>query len=143
MILLYTIHLAATWAMAGIIWSVQQVQYPLFMRVEQAQFPRYHEAHVKRIGPIVAPLMLVEAVSGVALLWHGAQSPLFLVALGFLAVVWVSTFALQVPLHRQLASRWNPRHVRTLVRTNWVRTWGWSARAVLLLIVMGTHGDIA
>ena len=80
------IHLACTLAMAGLIWTVQIVQYPLFAQVDAARFGSFHAGHVRRIGFVVGPLMMAEALSGVLLLsLLGAQRELrFLQACYFL-----------------------------------------------------------
>ena len=126
-------HLYVTLVMAGSIWSVQWVQYPLFATVGPSDWARYHETHMRRIGFVVAPLMLVEVMTGVAILWLVPASTELFVASFSLLVVWGSTFVIQVPLHRELSLAWSPSKVRTLVRGNWIRTAAWTLRAVLLL----------
>jgi hypothetical protein len=57
-----------------------------------------------------------------------------------LAVVLISTVALQVPRHAQLATRLNQDEIDSvvikLVRSNWIRTVGWSARTVLAAVIV-------
>jgi hypothetical protein len=48
-----------------------------------------------------------------------------------LAAIWLSTFAMQVPLHGQLAQGFDEAAHTALVRSNWIRTIGWSLRAAL------------
>jgi hypothetical protein len=132
--LVILVHVAATLAMAGVIWSVQLVQYPLFAEVESSQFPRYHEAHVRRIGFVVVPAMLIEAITGVALFWLLPVTPSLLLASTLLGTVWMSTFLLQVPIHRELSVSWSATSIRKLVRGNWIRTSSWTARAAILVV---------
>jgi hypothetical protein len=47
-----------------------------------------------------------------------------------------STWRLQVPRHDALARGWDAAAHRALVRSNWVRTAAWSARAALLLAAL-------
>ena len=54
------------------------------------------------------------------------------VGLTLLAVVWGSTFFLQVPAHEKLASRFDATTHRRLVRSNWIRTVGWTFRGILV-----------
>ena len=50
------------------------------------------------------------------------------------AVAWVSTAAVQMPLHARLGREpREPGLVTRLVRTNWLRTGVWTARAALAL----------
>jgi hypothetical protein len=53
-------HAFCTVAMAGLIWFVQVVHYPLFFAVGTREFPRYEVLHSRRTGHVVAPLMLGE-----------------------------------------------------------------------------------
>lgn len=132
------IHIAATVAMVGIIWSVQWVQYPLFAQVEGAQFRGYHDAHMRRIGNVVGPLMILEAGTGVLLVANSAliSNLGFLVSLVLLAVIWGSTFVVQIPLHRRLGATFSKDDVQRLVRSNWLRTIPWTARALLLFTTL-------
>ncbi len=120
--------------MAGLIWFVQVVHYPLFAFVGQEQSVPYALAHQRRTSLVVAVPMAVEGVTALGVFflapeqlsrWWGAAG---LVLLG---VVLASTVLLQVPRHATLAVRYDAAVVRSLVRTNWIRTIGWTARAAL------------
>lgn len=121
----------ATWFMVGLIWFVQLVHYPLFREAGRSDFHAYHRRHTARTTIIVAPVMLTEAVSSCALLWLGVDGA----GLGcvLLAIAWLSTFAVQVPLHARLEHGHDAAIIRRLVRSNWIRTVAWSARGVLVL----------
>lgn len=132
---LLLVHLAATWYLVGLCWLVQRVQYPLMALVGREGFATYEAAHVARISPIVAPPMVIELVSGIALLLVAGPAfrhPLFLVSLGLLTAIWISTFALQVPLHGQLAAGFDPGTHASLVATNWLRTLAWTIRGAIV-----------
>lgn len=124
-------HAGATWALAGLIWLVQLVQYPLFARAGLESFAEFHAQHCRRITWVVGPLMLAEAGSALALLWLGLREGWFLAGLPMVAVVWGSTALVQVPLHERLRGGFDAGVVTRLVRTNWLRTVAWSARGVL------------
>lgn len=129
------IQVATTWAMTGIIWLVQLVQYPSFARVDSASFAVFHARHSDSISLIVAPLMIAEAISAIAFLWAPlrVQTPWQVwLGIGLIALIWMSTFLLQVPAHNQLGSGFDEASWRMLVRSNWLRTIAWSARAVLV-----------
>ena len=53
------------------------------------------------------------------------------------ALTWISTAAVQVPLHRRLSSGFEAGAHRALVRTNRARTAAWSAHALIVLIMAG------
>jgi uncharacterized membrane protein len=133
---LFTAQLASTWFMTGLIWFVQIVHYPLFASVGHAGYRRYQALHVERTSRVVVPVMLVELVTAVAAVWARPRYPSATSAwlgLALLAVVWITTFAVQVPAHGRLADGFNEATHRRLVSGNWIRTAAWSARALLLL----------
>ncbi len=131
---LLTVHAAVTWALTGLIHTIQWVHYPLFKNVGPADFPEFHRQHTTRITRLVAPLMLAEILTaGWLLLKTTANPPLFLASLPPLVLVWISTALLQVPLHNRLANGFNPAVHRRLVLTNHIRTFAWTLRALLLL----------
>lgn len=140
---LFLAQLGATWFLTGLIWFVQVVHYPLMGRVGRDQWTRYEDEHQRRTTIVVAPAMLLELASTIALLAVARESEigpsaliLLWIAAGFLAIVWASTFLVQVPLHGVLSRGFDPRAHRLLVRTNWIRTISWSARAGLLAALL-------
>ena len=143
--LLFLIHFAATWFLIGLCWIVQRVQYPLMARVGPGDFTAYEQGHVSRIGPVVAPIMLIEAGSGLLLLVFGGEAfrgPAFVAAIALLVLIWLSTFLLQVPLHGRLSTGFDAAALASLVRTNWIRTLAWSVRGGLLLwMLSGIPGE--
>jgi hypothetical protein len=134
--LMLLINTTATVAMCGLVWFVQVVHYPLFQRVGVSGFSDYKLVHARLTSLVVAPLMLVEAVSAIGLSLRLPDEPLVWYGLGLLVVIWASTFLLQVPQHRQLASGFDALAHRRLVNTNWLRTIAWSARGVLALALL-------
>lgn len=132
----FGLHLAATVAMAGVLWFVQLVHYPLLARVAPDAFAAFEREGVRRTTWVVGPLMLVEAASGLALV---VAAPAWLprAALGLDLALWlvhtVSTALVQVPLHGRLERGFDAAAHARLVRTNWGRTAAWSARAALLV----------
>lgn len=126
-------HGASTLVMAGIIWFVQVVHYPLFAQAGSSAFPAYEHAHAARTTWVVAPPMLIELGTAVALIALAPSvAPTAVAGLALLAIIWVSTFTLQVPCHARLARGFDPEVHRRLVSTNWIRTVAWTARAALV-----------
>ena len=136
---LLVVHAAATWFMTGAIWIVQIVHYPLFSYADRSTYAAFAQAHGRLITPVVGPAMLVELVTAVWLLldrpaafpqrWAGAGLLLVL-------VIWVSTALLQVPMHGRLAQGYEARSHAWLVGSNWIRTLAWTARSVMLAVVL-------
>lgn len=133
---LLALHAAATLGMGGLAWFVQVVHYPLMAALPREAFPEYERLHRRKTTWIVAPLMLAEAASaawllvapptGVPAFWRAAGASL-------LALIWISTFAVQVPLHESLSRGFDPLLHRRLVRSHWLRTAAWTARSALAL----------
>jgi hypothetical protein len=129
-------HAGATLPLVGLIWFVQLVHYPLFGEVGRHDFPSFSRSHQRRAARIIAPLMLGEAILALLLIvWPPAALPSWPPWLGgfLLAMIWTSTFALQMPLHDRLLISYDPLAARSLIRTNWIRTGLWTARGLLAL----------
>ena len=121
------IQLLACLAMTGIIWIVQVAIYPLLDKLHGDVFQNYHTRYMNRVSFVIAPLMLVEALACVGCLWWGDPED-FLIPNLLLAVIWLSTFFIQVPQHKSLT----PESVPALVKSNWIRTLAWTTRSALL-----------
>ncbi|MGD1914810.1 MAG: hypothetical protein ACFCBV_01300 [Phycisphaerales bacterium] len=129
------IHAAATWFMVGLIWFVQVVHYPLFARVGGDGWPAYSTSHQARTTMVVGPVMLAEFATAAALLVL-VPGVLSIGGAVLLGLVWASTFFVQVPLHGKLERGHDATLVRRLVMTNWLRTFLWTARGVLAVLLL-------
>jgi hypothetical protein len=125
----------ASGMMAGIIWFVQAVHYPLFAAVDTADGAAYAQENQRRTVWVVLPPMLVEAAASV---WIAIEPPpaigrgVALAGITMVGLLWLSTLAVQMPLHGRLAREGHATTtVATLVWSNWSRTLLWTARAVL------------
>ncbi len=137
-------NLAATAVMVGVIWYVQLVHYPLMAGWPHEDFGLWEARHRERTGLVVIPPMLVEGITAAALLGGRLrQVPLWMpwAAAVLLGLVWVSTFALQVPCHDLLSMGWDDDVHRRLVSTNWIRTIGWTLRLGLVTWMAGLLFD--
>ncbi len=137
--LLSVLHVISTLVMVAIIWFVQVVHYPLMAKVGQETFAAYERAHVERISWVVVPAMFVELGTALAILALGSSILSTLEAalgLTLLAVIWLSTFLIQVPLHERLSARFDAESIGQLVDTNWVRTLAWTMRGGLVAVAL-------
>ncbi len=133
------IHALATVMMAGLIWFVQVVHYPLFSRVGPEAFAAYEARHQARTTWVVMPLMLAELVTAVLIAFmtpRGIAPPLAWTALVAVLLIWGSTFFIQVPLHNRLAAAFDADAAAKLVATNWIRTVLWTGRAIVALVFL-------
>jgi hypothetical protein len=131
--------LLASAAMAGLVWFVQIVHYPLFRQIPPEAFRDFHRRHASRTTIVVAPLMLLEVATALTI-WFLAPPSLPPWAnhlqLGLVAFAWLNTFALMVPLHNRLATAHDPRTINHLILCNLPRTLAWTARTLLLTTLL-------
>ena len=125
--------------MTGLIWFVQVVHYPLFAAVPPEAFEKYERDHQSLTTLVVGPAMLLEAASAFFLFFH-ADFPsnaktLFGVSLALLALVWLSTALLQMPYHTVLSSGYSLETIKKLVNTNWIRTFAWTLRFLIVILI--------
>ena len=135
------LHVASAVFMTGLIWFIQIVHYPLKSFVGADTFVQYQAAHVQRTGWVVIVPMLLEASTGLWLLWSTppeGQTVLLWVSFLLLIKVWVVTAVYSVPAHNRLSNGFDRNAHRLLVGTNWFRTFGWSMRSLLLLWYLST-----
>jgi hypothetical protein len=100
-------HFASTWAMFGVIWFVQLIHYPLLGKVGADSFVSFEKELLNRTSFVVIPLMVTELAAAVILAllnWGSRLSYISLVNVISLALIWASTFFIQVPLHNKLAN---------------------------------------
>ena len=131
-------HLAGTWMLVGLIWVIQLLAYPQFLRVSAAAFTSYHFAHCFRIGLMLAPLLVIEAVTAAWLLCQGHREPPFMISAGLIPAIWLCTAVVQTPLHTRLMKGFDAAIIRRLILTNWLRTLAWTARGVLVSYVVAS-----
>ena len=120
--------------MIGLIWLIQVVHYPLFVKVGSEGFQEYSQDHQRLITRIVLPLMFMELGTSLYLVFSrptGVSSWLAFIGATLVAVIWLSTFLIQVPQHGQLLEKLDPVVCAQLVQGNWIRTISWSLRGLI------------
>lgn len=135
--LAWTVCVAATGFLAGLIWFVQVVHYPLLAAIPSEAFQAYEAEHIRLTTWVVAGPMLAECVAAAVLLrWRPDWYSKRLAWLGFalLALIVVSTAALFAPAHQRLVETGDLGLIPALVGWNWIRTIMWTLRFALLLI---------
>lgn len=116
-------------ALAGLIWTVQLVLYPLFALVGAVEWRSYGAEHRRRITWLAAPLMLSSVGVAMVLVLDDVSGLSALNAV--LAVgMFVLTGLVFAPLHGRLEREASRRAIGLLVRANWLRTIGWTAQVV-------------
>jgi hypothetical protein len=129
-------QVGATMAMLGIVWFAQIVHYPLFTQVDPGSFVKYQNFNLFRTVFIVVPLQMIEMGTALLLVWKTPAGLLPLQVwsnLILIFLIWCSTAFLQVPRHYGLTRGFDVQGINFLVRSNWIRTIGWSLRCVIVL----------
>ncbi len=121
--------------LTGLIWVIQIIHYPSYHYVHTDNFQKFQEFHTQKITYIVAPMMLLELFTGLALAWFFPEPIYFLNAFS-IALVWLSTFFLSVPLHSKLMKQYDQMLITKLIISNWPRTIVWSLRSLFWMAIL-------
>ena len=126
-------HAAASWFMAGMIWTIHVVHYPLFAYVGADSYQSFQARHVDLIGRLLLVPWGIEGLAalGLVFLLTGKEKKLAVMgALLMLAIIALSAFA-SAPAHEQLADGFDFDIHQDLMAANFVRALLWTARAAL------------
>lgn len=125
-------NILASFFLAGLIWFIQIVHYPAFTKVKADNFQSFHRFHVSKTGFVVIPPMLAEL--GTSIWLTIAFEKLWIynaIGLALVIGIWLSTFVVQVRIHKKLQNQKFEQFVPRLVTSNWIRTVLWSAKAAI------------
>lgn len=134
-------QVVSTLWLAGMIWTIQVVHYPLFDLVGD-DFAAYEAAHSARISFL---LLGPWAVQGVTTAWVLLSRPtgvpwwMVLTAAALAAATVATTVFVSVPQHDVLGDGFDLTAHATLVRTNWWRVVAWSGHAALAVWMLVLH----
>ena len=131
--LLFFLNVISAFLLTGVIWTIQIVHYPSFHFIDKQSFTNFHHFHERRISIIVMPLMLIELTTSTALYINNMSSIVFALNLLIVVLIWCSTFFIQVPIHSILSQKKDKKLIEKLVNTNWIRTFLWSMRMLLII----------
>lgn len=136
-------HVTSALVLVGLIWTVQVVHYPLMAAVGEERFVAYEAAHAPRMAAVVMLPWTLQGLTTLGLLLagpDGVASWSVAVAAVTAAVPVLVTVMWSVPSHARLAGGFDAATHARLVRTNWIRTWSWTAHganAVAMLVTAG------
>ena len=129
------LHIFSCLFMTGLIWLVQVVQYPAFLSVGAQDFENFHRQHSARISFVVAPVMLLELLSAYFLWYYGeAKATLNLYYFASTVAIFFVTAFVSVPRHNKLESGKNDQIIKSLISENWIRTFLWSVKSLVLFV---------
>jgi len=138
---LFAVHLGVSLALAGIVLFVQLVHYPSFKVLlgEGDVFVDYHRHYSHFAGRFLGPLMVLELVTAIMLLftpWALFYGQLFWLNLALIQVVWAITFFHTGPCHHKLIKNPDEKQLNKLLVSNVLRSFLWVGRVVILLSFM-------
>lgn len=125
--------LATTWALFGLIWTIQLVHYPSFRFVPD--FTDFHPHHTRSITLIVGPLMLAELVVSAYVALRTGFQWVWIVPLALVVAIWLITVFQAIPLHDSLSVRREDAVIDRLVSVNWPRTALWTIKAIWVSVL--------
>jgi hypothetical protein len=106
---------------------VQAVVYPSFRYAEADTFRAWHRVYTRRMGYIVAPLMIAQLATAATHFLLSPSNLLSILHVSLVAGAWAATFLISVPLHKKLQAIGKcPDTLSNLVSTNWIRTAMWT-----------------
>jgi hypothetical protein len=127
------LQMMVTFGLFILIWIIQILHYPSFLHYDEKTFPQAMISHQSAISIIVMPLMLTELFVTFFIFYKNTNiySTSILV---IVLLIWLSTFLIQVPIHKKLLSGKDTNQIHKLIRTNWSRTFLWSLKLGVLAI---------
>lgn len=130
-------NIFCSFALFGLIWCVQLVHYPFFLRADKINFVEHIGFHKHRISIIVIPLMTIElGTSGILAFQFPQFTGWNIFGFAVVILIWLVTFFVQVPLHDHLSDGYDESAVQKLIKTNWIRTLLWSAKSFSSLYIL-------
>ncbi len=111
----------------------------MFDRYTRHDFADVALLHQQRTTGVVIGPMLVELITAVLLIVYRPMGvPTWAIWTGLaLVIVWAAATAwLSVPMHKTLAAGFDETAHRKLITTNFLRTFAWTARGVLVAIML-------
>jgi len=128
--------LASAAFMAGVLWLVQIVHYPLLGAVSSNEATDIAIRHQTLITRVVGPAMVIEALATGGILLVGPAESKIAGFIGFalLSVAVAVTIFRAVPLHVRIAQG-QSHLVPELIRINWTRTVAWTLRIPVGVVV--------
>ena len=118
----------------GVIIMTQFITYPTFLIIDKNSFNKYHRKYVNIISIIVAPAMILEITSLIVLVYL-SKDFLLVKSLILLLCIWLTTFIIMVPSHNILSRKNDSKEIKKLININWVRTFLWSVKLIVMLII--------
>ena len=134
-VLLFYSNLIVSSILLGLILVIHFVHYKSFNFIEIEKFVEFHKFHTKNISFLVIPLMIIEVVISIIICYF-YFSILSLINLSLVALIWITTFLLQVPSHNKLSTGKSITEIEKLVSGNVFRVYLWFFKAIVSTLII-------
>ena len=132
---LTTLNFLLNSILVGIILVTQFVNYPLF-KIIDLNFEKIHEEYTKKMSYVVAPIMTLEALAVFSMYIYYPKSNNLIFIVLLTIVIWLSTFLIQVPIHNKISFKKDPKKVKKLIKTNYIRTIAWCSKLYFSMLLI-------
>ena len=134
-VLLFYSNLIVSSILLGLILVIHFVHYKSFNFIDIEKFVEFHKFHTKNISFLVIPLMIIEVVISIIICYF-YFSILSLINLSLVALIWITTFLLQVPSHNKLSTGKSIIEIEKLVSGNVFRVYLWFFKAIVSTLII-------
>ena len=132
---LTTLNVLLNSILIGIILITQFVNYPLFKKIDH-NFETIHKEYTKKMGHIVAPIMVLEAITVFSIYIYYPKSNVLILIICLTIIIWLSTFLIQVPIHKTISFKKDSKKIKRLISTNYIRTISWCSKLYLSMLLV-------
>jgi hypothetical protein len=134
-LLLFYSNLIISAILLGLILTIHFVHYKSFKFIDIERFVEFHRFHTKNISFLVLPLMTSEAVLSITICYF-YFSILSLANLLLVALIWITTFLLQVPSHNKLSTGKSMPEIKKLISGNIYRVCLWFLKVIVSTLII-------
>ena len=134
-LLLFYSNLIISAILLGLILTIHFVHYKSFKFIDIERFIEFHRFHTKNISFLVLPLMTSEAVLSITICYF-YFSILSLANLLLVALIWITTFLLQVPSHNKLSTGKSMPEIKKLISGNIYRVCLWFLKVIVSTLII-------
>ena len=113
----------------------QFITYPLFQFIG-SDFKTYHRAYTKRMGYVVAPLMVLELLLVIKITTNHYRNIIIIIIGVLTLIIWLSTFFIQVPVHNNISKEKPKNQILFLIKSNYIRTLCWLLKLILSIQIL-------
>lgn len=131
-------NLISTLLIAGILWFVQLVHYPLFNEMPAKNMVNYGYYHMQKISGIINLLFIIDFITIVFLLLlvnSDLSATLMLINISIFLFIVILTRITFLPIYQQISKNPNSILITKLINLNWIRTLVWSLKVIFMLII--------